>query len=50
MPSSSLVEVEVIGVGVRFRLDQFRYSLDSVKILFRLGLGGWLGRLFQELD
>ena len=41
------VEVEVgvedgvggVRVGVRYRLDQFRYSLDSVKILFRLGVG-----------
>ena len=49
MPSSSLVEVEVevgvkvevgvevevgvVGVWVRFRLDQFRYRLDNAKVL-----------------
>ena len=36
-----VVEVMVWGAGVRFSIDQFRYSLDSVEILFRLGLGGW---------
>ena len=25
---------------LRCELDQFRYSLDSIKILFRLGFGG----------
>ena len=37
------VEVRGVGFGVRFRVDQLRYSLDNVKILFRLGLGGWVG-------
>ena len=27
----------------RCQLDQLRHSLDSVKIIFRLGVGGWLG-------
>ena len=27
----------------RCQIDRFRYSLDSVKILFWLGLGGWMG-------
>ena len=29
------------GGGGRFRSDQFKNSLDSIKILFRLGVGGW---------
>ena len=26
---------------LRCQLDRLRHSLDSVKILFRLGVGGW---------
>ena len=28
---------------LRCKLYQLRYSLDSVKILFWLGVGGWVG-------
>ena len=28
---------------LRCQLDRLRHSLDSVKILFWLGVGGWLG-------
>ena len=41
VPSSSLVEVGVeveVEVGVRFRSDQFKYSLDSGKIISRMNL------------
>ena len=28
---------------LRCQLDRLRHSLDSAKILFRLGIGGWVG-------
>ena len=33
---------------LRCQLDRLRHSLDSAKILFRLGVGGWVGGLVAE--
>ena len=42
MPSSSFVEVAV-KVGVEVEVEVGICSLDGVKILFRSGMGGWVG-------
>ena len=34
---------------LRCQLDRLRHSLDSAKILFWLGVGGWVGRLFPRI-